>query len=539
MKKHLLALSILLLMTNVHAQLPPINWSVAQDTITENVFHYHKNLAISNSGLSAALTSRNDVDRLEVFETDGSLRYSKGFAEDMVWYYHVDFDAEDGLYLTGTNQPGSTQGSSMRVQKLDPQGNELWTLNWQENSQDYTGVIRTHLLNDDRLIVCGQFNFYNANSTNDFYIACINPTGSMDWTYIYSSPGVVVDILRNSQIDSENNIYFTGVRQNPDISSFYNLIAGKLTSDGNLAWSVDLDYSSFEGQSVDAASITADSNGNVLVGANTYTYSIQGIPISIPLIARLDGNTGNTLNISHMEFDRNTVLKEVINDNDGHYYCNFYSSLDSLIGGPPGPIEFVTYERAHHVQKRNSSDELIWTHNETASDPTYTVETYNMIWHDNQLLVFHYLNDQNKISVLSTSGTLLDSYSYAKHVIHVGTYQHHILANAYGVFLLTGSLQTSQFYRPYYWLVQFGFDPDFIYNSSQTNHFIYPNPATNFIHIPGLKNTTAVRLFTSSGQHVEVRRDETQIYWNLLPPGAYLLELKDNNQLIHQRLIIQ
>ncbi|MEN9638226.1 MAG: Secretion system C-terminal sorting domain [Bacteroidota bacterium] len=537
MKPIVTLITLILFQLSAMAQLPPQLWSIAHDTLNDNVFHYHKNLAISGTGLSAALSSRNDIDQLEVYEADGSLRYSKGFADDQCWYYQVEFSADDELYLIGTNQPQSQEGTSMRVQKLDNYGNVLWTTNWAENATEYTGVIRSHLLSDGRLVVCGQFNFYTAGSSNDFYVVCLNIDGSMDWTYVYTSNGIIIDILRNSFVDASDNIYFTGIRQNPNLTSYYNLIAGKLDNEGNLLWTADLDYTNFNGQSVDAEAVIVDANGMVLLAANTFTYNDQNIPISIPVIARLYGSDGTTAGVQLIEFDRSATIRDLIADDDGNYYGNFITSRDSIYFITPEFFDLVTYEVSHHVKKWNSDDEVLWSFDEIAS-PLAPNETYNMIIHDDQLFVFHYFENNNRILCLSPSGSSLDTYTYPRPVTHIGVYQHHIKANNHGVYLLCGSTQPSAQFRPYYVLTRFSLDPDFIVSPDALSLTIYPNPANNFTMIRDLPQDAIVSIYDASGRLVPIQRNGSMIEWSSVASGIYIVEVTTGPLQQRQRLLI-
>jgi hypothetical protein len=512
-------------------QLPPLAWSIAQDTLTENVYHYHKNLAISNSGLSAALNSRNDIDQIDVYEIDGSLRYSKSFADDPCWYYQVEFSNYDEIYLVGTNQPQSQEGSSLRVQKLDAQGNILWTLHWLEGATEYTGVIRTHLLNDGRLVVCGQFNFYTPGSSNDFYIACITPDGQMDWEYVYTSAGNNVDILRNSNIDINDNVYFVGIRQNPDLPAYYNVIAGKLDAAGNLMWTTDLDYTYFNGQSAEAKSITVDSFGDVLIAANSFTYNLNNVPISIPFIIRLDGVTGTTNNMVQIPFEQSAAIQEIASGEDGVYYTNFVANRDSVIFVTPEFYYIETIERSLHVMQWNEDDQAQWTYSEIAPMPPSAMETYEILLAPEQLFVFNYYDNTNRIISLSLDGSYLNDFTYPHPVTHIGFYQHHITQNEHGVYLLAGSVQESASNRPYYILHRFYDSADRIENSLTEKFKVYPNPAHDRLNIPAFIATDELRMTDMRGRAIPIQRQGQQVLWSAQASGIYVLTLIRENQI--------
>jgi hypothetical protein len=520
-------------------QLPPLAWSIAKDTLTDNVYHYHKNLAISNSGLSAALNSRNDIDQIDVFELDGSLRYSKSFADDLCWYYQVEFSASDELYLIGTNQPQSQEGSSLRVQKLDAQGNVIWTLHWLEAATEYTGVIRTHLLSDGRLVVCGQFNFYTPGSSNDFYIVCVNPDGQMDWEYVYTSEGSIVDILRNSVVDVNDNVYFTGIRQNPELPVYYNVIAGKLDSAGNLLWTTDLDYTNFNGQSAEAKSVAVDSFGAVLLTANSFTYNMNNVPISIPFIIRLDGATGTMNNMFQVPFEQSAAIQEIATGEDGSYYTNFIANRDSVIYITPEFYYIETYERSLHVMKWNVADEAQWTYSEIAPMPPFAMESYDILYAPDQLLIFTYYDNTNRIISLSLDGNFLDDFVYPNPVTHIGVYQHHLVQNEHGVYLLAGSVQESQSNRPYYILLRFNDGVDSVEALMNAALVVYPNPAKDRAIIPHLKATDVVRMMDISGRVIPIQKKGQEVTWESLPAGMYVLTLLRENRIYTSPLVVE
>jgi Domain of unknown function (DUF5122) beta-propeller/Secretion system C-terminal sorting domain len=520
-------------------QLPPLAWSIAKDTLTDNVYHYHKNLAISNSGLSAALNSRNDIDQIDVYELDGSLRYSKSFADDQCWYYQVEFSASDELYLIGTNQPQSQEGSSLRVQKLDAQGNVIWTLHWLDAATEYTGVIRTHLLSDGRLVVCGQFNFYTTGSSNDFYIVCVNPDGQMDWEYVYTSEGSIVDILRNTTIDANDHVYFTGIRQNPDLPVYYNVIAGKLDSAGNLLWTTDLDYSNFNGQSAEAKSVAVDSFGDVLLAANSFTYNLNNVPISIPFIIRLDGATGTMDNMLQVPFEQSAAIEEIAASEDGTYYTNFVANRDSLIYITPEFYYIETHERSLHVMKWNVADEAQWTYSEIAPMPLFAMESYDILYAPDQLLIFNYYDNTNRIISLNLDGSLLNDFVYPNPVTHIGVYQHHLARNEHGVYLLSGSVQESQSSRPYYILLRFNDGVDSVENLMNSAFVVYPNPAKDRATIPHLQATDTVRMMDLSGRVFPIQQIGQSVTWESLSAGIYVLVLVRENRVYTSPMVVE
>jgi len=71
---------------------------------------------------------------------------------------------------------------------------------------------------------------------------------------------------------------------------------------------------------------------------------------------------------------------------------------------------------------------------------------------------------------------------------------------------------------------------------------VFPNPAQDFFTIHGLQNKTTLTLFTALGQVVltqEVDNIRNTIVINQIPPGMYLYQLTQNQQMITGKIIIK
>lgn len=71
---------------------------------------------------------------------------------------------------------------------------------------------------------------------------------------------------------------------------------------------------------------------------------------------------------------------------------------------------------------------------------------------------------------------------------------------------------------------------------------VFPNPAQDFFTIHGLQNKTTLTLFTALGQVVltqEVDNLHNTIVINQIPPGMYLYQLTQNQQMITGKIIIK
>ena len=77
-------------------------------------------------------------------------------------------------------------------------------------------------------------------------------------------------------------------------------------------------------------------------------------------------------------------------------------------------------------------------------------------------------------------------------------------------------------------------------NELQKSHFtVYPNPATEFIYIKGLKTVKAVNILSVDGKQILKVKDSNKIDLSKLAPGIYLFEIETDNALIERVKIIK
>jgi hypothetical protein len=68
---------------------------------------------------------------------------------------------------------------------------------------------------------------------------------------------------------------------------------------------------------------------------------------------------------------------------------------------------------------------------------------------------------------------------------------------------------------------------------------MYPNPATDQIFIPELRENTEVSLFNSMGKELECRKVGKSLKWNNLPSGNYFIVVSGEGRVEVAKLSIQ
>lgn len=121
-------------------------------------------------------------------------------------------------YLGNSYTAGSLQGGNMFAEKLDQNGNSVWTIDFYSNSTiwDYVTDIVTDSIGNSYItgyffnsITIGSFTLNNAGSYGNVFITKINPSGYVLWAKKIggnSSSLVAQEII----IDKKYNLYITG-----------------------------------------------------------------------------------------------------------------------------------------------------------------------------------------------------------------------------------------------------------------------------------------------------------------------------------------
>jgi len=194
-------------------------------------------------------------------------------------------DPQKRLCTTG-NKVVSGQGTNISTIRYNVDGTIAWEATWNgaTNGDDYGTAITT---NASHLYVCGAT--YNVTNSDFDYVVIKYDLGSgaLLWSYIYSDPAGGLDIPSDIALDTQSNIFVTGVRQGATTLADYCTIS--LNNSGALLWLQTYDYAnSYEL----AAKIVVNSVGECIVtggSGNSWTdgdfctvmYSATGTQLGV------------------------------------------------------------------------------------------------------------------------------------------------------------------------------------------------------------------------------------------------------------------
>jgi hypothetical protein len=176
-------------------------------------------------------------------------------------------DSQQRLCTTG-NKISNSVGTDISTTRYNADGTIAWEQTWDgaTNGDDFGTSI---IANSSRIYVCGAT--YNLiNNDFDYVILAYDiVSGDLIWSYIYADSAGGMDIPSDITLDSQNNIFVTGVRQG--ISTLADFCTLSLSNSGNLLWTQFYDYANSNEIS---AKIVTNSNGECIVtGASGNSFN--------------------------------------------------------------------------------------------------------------------------------------------------------------------------------------------------------------------------------------------------------------------------
>jgi hypothetical protein len=198
------------------------------------------------------------------YDTDGNQIWVQRFNDPGTWQYMNDFarqillDSSGNLYVIGTSDGFSTiqdylilkygsDGTLLRVQTYNGPGD--WMDRIQQAVLDSAG----------NLYIVGLS--HGSGSDWDYATIKYAPDGAQAWVRRYNGPYNGVDAATSIAVDSDDNVYITGISQGAQGASNYTTI--KYASDGTQAWVQR--YNEPASQWSDVLQLALDSAGNVYV----------------------------------------------------------------------------------------------------------------------------------------------------------------------------------------------------------------------------------------------------------------------------------
>jgi uncharacterized delta-60 repeat protein len=202
------------------------------------------------------LVKFNPTGALEWFTTWGGNDYDYGFG--------IAVDSFNDIYVTGSTHSFGAGKEDIITIKFNSFGDQLWNTTWGGTEYDRGNDIKID--SDNNLYVGGRTDSFGAFAS-EAVILKYNISGSLIWEAMWE--GGTNENTNGIAIDSQNNIYITGLFQNlTKANQPMNSFIVKYNSSGIYQWS-----RSWGGNNYDSASkIVVDSFNNLYVGGTTYSF---------------------------------------------------------------------------------------------------------------------------------------------------------------------------------------------------------------------------------------------------------------------------
>ncbi len=512
-----------------------LQWQIAQDTVNTSLYFYHKNMAVSATGRSAALLQKNDIDYIEVFDTNGQMLYD--IQTDSVWLYNLVFDSEDNLYMVGNTWPFGQSAQANCFFKYDSSGNFVFQKLWNQPNVEFLGTMRMLSMPNGNIVIAGNYAFTSPNSTNDFYLLCYNTEGDMVWDYSYSSLGNWVDIVRNIFVDEDSHVYFTAMSQNSGLFAFYDIVVGKLNASGDLLWTNVFDYYDTFTKSARPEAIAKDALGNLLLVGNTTVGTDQGLEVSTPFVLKLNDVNGEIISAQEYSIAQTAMAKNILADDDGNYYINVISRVDSAILVQQDILITETLERHHHIVKINSNGELLWNLDEI-SDSDLNIESYDLTWFGNHVANYNYFEGQSRVAIVTAEGQLTWSYSYPSPIFYSGQIKENLIVLGGSMYTLMSSQYATENFKPYIVLSKFGDNQVGMSDVESGNIILFPNPASDHFCIAADGEIKNVAIYSVEGRLLRSYANGLrQFDIDILVPGVYVVRAEIDHRILSLQLL--
>ncbi len=228
-------------------------------------------------------------------------------------------DSNGNVYVTGKSDGDGTQEDYATV-KYDSDGNELWVARYNSPANGWDSAYALAVDSDGNVYVTGVSSGYGTGP--DYATVKYDSDGNEQWVARYNGPGNSWDLAYALAIDSDANVHVTGESQGDGTN--YDYATVKYDTDGTELWVARYNG---PGNGTDwAKALAIDSAGNVYVtgysdGDGTFEdyatvkYDTDGTEL---WVARYNG-PGNELDWAHA----------IAVDSDGNVYVTGVSDGDS------------------------------------------------------------------------------------------------------------------------------------------------------------------------------------------------------------------
>ena len=231
-----------------------------------SIGEYGQALAIDSSGkifVATQITNGTNYDGgLFCFDSQGNYEWNVSWGGNAVDYaFDIAIDSYDDVYVVGKNDNSSvyTWGGNAFVIKFDNSGNYLGNVTWGGSSDD--GANSIVIDSEDNFYITGATQSFKIDGDWDIFISKYNRSLNLIWSKVIPGHGKS-NYGHDLAIDDNNYLYLVGNNvSNPYGSDTFDVFMAKYNSAGVQVWNRTWGTSNDE----EAYSIALDSQNNIYI----------------------------------------------------------------------------------------------------------------------------------------------------------------------------------------------------------------------------------------------------------------------------------
>jgi hypothetical protein len=196
------------------------------------------------------------------YNADGVLQWEhreNGTSNNEDFGINLTIDDEGNCYTSNQLRMLSVSQKKVVAQKIDPDGNVVWSYQYQGSSSEYNFKQPIELLPNGNVALV-------TSNSNGIVTTCLNgQTGAQIWMQNYNRNNMgAANHQRDMMTDADGNIYITGVsRDNTPFGAGYDMVTMKYDSAGNLQWLSNFNYGNYATMGDDGVGLKMDAAGNI------------------------------------------------------------------------------------------------------------------------------------------------------------------------------------------------------------------------------------------------------------------------------------
>ena len=248
-------------------QLPKVSAYTSWEKITgSSLNEYGQALEIDSNGkiyVATQIVNNSNYDGcLFSFDNQGNYEWNVSWGGDFVDYaYDIAIDSYDDIYVAGKYDNTSVYawGGNAFVIKFDTLGNYMGNITWGGSSDD--GAQSIAIDSEDNFYITGATQSFKIDGDWDIFIAKYNRSLNLIWSKVIPGGGKG-NMGHDLVLDDNNNLYLVGNNVTyPSGSATYDVFIAKYNSAGMQVWNRTWGTSDDE----EAYSIALDSQNNIYI----------------------------------------------------------------------------------------------------------------------------------------------------------------------------------------------------------------------------------------------------------------------------------